>query len=304
MRELIAITLFIFFSILNPLSAKRISVSSAYDINRRSTSYWNPGDTIVLQNGEWIDQAISLRANGTESNPIVLMAETPGSVIMKGMSRISISGSYVEISGIYFKEGTLHNASVVEFRTSAIISYYHANNCRMTNCAIIDYNPALYTNNTKWVSIYGQNNRVDNCSFVNKTNLGVLMEVTLSANVVPAHIIENNYFGYRNPNLDDKGRELNGQEIIRVGTSDVSMQDANCIIRNNFFEHCDGETEIVSNKSCGNTYSNNVFYECKGMLTLRHGNDCVVEGNYFFGNGVKKTGGVRIIGENHKVYNN
>jgi hypothetical protein len=29
-----------------------------------------------------------------------------------------------------------------------------------------------------------------------------------------------------------------------------------------------------------------------------------VDGNYFIGNGVTNTGGVRIIGENHKVYNN
>jgi len=46
------------------------------------------------------------------------------------------------------------------------------------------------------------------------------------------------------------------------------------------------------------------FLECKGMLTLRHGNGCTVDGNYFFGNGVSESGGVRIIGENHKVYNN
>jgi len=40
------------------------------------------------------------------------------------------------------------------------------------------------------------------------------------------------------------------------------------------------------------------------MLTLRHGNSCTVDGNYFFGNGISDTGGVRMIGENHKVYNN
>ena len=58
------------------------------------------------------------------------------------------------------------------------------------------------------------------------------------------------------------------------------------------------------NKSCGNYFSNNLFFECKGMLTLRHGNGSTVEGNYFFGNDISSTGGVRIIGENHKVYNN
>lgn len=62
--------------------------------------------------------------------------------------------------------------------------------------------------------------------------------------------------------------------------------------------------EIISNKSCKNTYSDNGFYECKGTLTLRHGNDCLVTGNYFIGNNISQTGGVRIIGENHVVENN
>lgn len=294
----IIVPLFLLLCLLSPLSAARTVVSTAANINNGS---WSAGDTLVLKNGVWTNQTISLRAFGTASQPIVLMAETPGDVIFNGTSRISISGQHIEISGIYFKDGTLSGSAVVEFRTS---SSNMAENCRLTNCAIMNYNPALNTVDSKWVSLYGRNNRVDNCSFENKTNSGTLLVVWLTSGIVPAHIIENNYFGYRNANLDDNGNELNGQEIIRIGDSNTSMQYANCIVRNNFFDKCNGEIEIISNKSCGNIYSNNVFFECRGMLTLRHGNDCTVEGNYFFGNGVSSSGGVRIIGEDHKVYNN
>ncbi|MFH0992478.1 MAG: chondroitinase-B domain-containing protein [bacterium] len=72
----------------------------------------------------------------------------------------------------------------------------------------------------------------------------------------------------------------------------------------NYFEECNGEIETVSNKSCGNVYRNNTFVSCQGTLTLRHGNRCTVEGNFFFGNKVPNSGGIRIIGEDHKVYNN
>src|SRR5207248_922041 len=51
-------------------------------------------------------------------------------------------------------------------------------------------------------------------------------------------------------------------------------------------------------------YRNNTFLECAGFLTLRHGNRCTVDGNYFLGKGVKGSGGVRIIGEDHVVSNN
>jgi len=294
----IIVPLLLLLCMLNPLGARRTVVTTAASVNNGS---WSAGDTIVLKNGEWTNQTISLKASGTASQPVVLIAENQGDVVFNGSSRISVSGQFIEISGIYFKDGTLSGSPVVEFRTS---SSNMAENCRLTNCAIINYNPALNTVDSKWVSLYGRNNRVDNCSFENKTNSGTLLVVWLTSGVVPAHVIENNYFGYRVANLDDKGDELNGQEIIRIGDSKTSMQYANCIVRNNFFEKCNGEIEIISNKSCGNVYSNNVFLECKGMLTLRHGNDCTVEGNFFFGNGVSSTGGVRIIGEDHKVYNN
>ena len=71
-------------------------------------------------------------------------------------------------------------------------------------------------------------------------------------------------------------------------------------------ERCDGEIEIISSKSCENVYRNNTFRDSEGCLTLRHGNRCVVDGNFFLGNGSegKPTGGVRVIGEEHVITNN
>ncbi len=278
--------------------AKRTLVSTASEI---SSTFWFAGDTIVMKNGTWTNQAISLRADGTADNPIVLIAETAGQVILNGSSKLGFAGKYIVISGLYFKDGTLSGSDVVSFRTS---SSSLAENCRVTNTAIENYNPAVNTTDSKWVSLYGENNKVDNCTFINKNNSGTLLVVWLKSGVIPKHIIENNYFGYRNSNLDNSGNELNGQEIIRIGDSSTSMQTANCKVAGNIFEKCNGEIEVISNKSGENYYSNNLFLECKGMLTLRHGNNCTVDGNYFIGNGISNSGGVRIIGENHKVFNN
>jgi len=281
-----------------PSNARRTVVSTASAINSGS---WSAGDTIVMANGTWSNQSISFKATGTSAQPVVLMAETPGKVILNGTSKLQFSGKYVEINGLFFKDGTLSGSDVIAFRLS---SSDLAENCRLTNCAIESYNPSDNTVDSKWVSLYGKNNKVDHCSFVNKTNSGTLLVVWLISGVTVNHEISDNYFGYRNANLDTNGNELNGQEIIRVGDSSTSMTTASVTVKNNFFEHCNGEIETISNKSCGNTYYNNLFFECKGMLTLRHGNGCTVKGNYFFGNGISETGGVRIIGENHKVYDN
>lgn len=286
----------LFFILSFSLSARKTTVTTATAINNGN---WTAGDTIVMRNGTWTNQAISLTANGNAANPVVLQAETAGLVILNGTSRFSIGGSYIVVSGLYFLNGTLSGNAVVEFRTGV-----NASNCILKNSAIANYNPADNTVDSKWVSIYGQNNTVDHCSFENKTNSGTLLVVWLTSGVTVNHVISNNYFGYRNSNLDADGNELNGQEIIRVGDSSTSMTTAGVTVSGNYFEHCNGEIETISNKSCGNLYTNNLFYECHGMLTLRHGNSCTVAGNYFFGNGVSESGGVRIIGENHKVYNN
>jgi poly(beta-D-mannuronate) lyase len=39
-------------------------------------------------------------------------------------------------------------------------------------------------------------------------------------------------------------------------------------------------------------------------LTLRHGNDNRVEGNFFLGGGINNSGGIRVIGERQTIVNN
>ena len=76
------------------------------------------------------------------------------------------------------------------------------------------------------------------------------------------------------------------------------------MVENNYFERCNGEVEIISNKSGGNVFRGNVFLESRGTLTLRHGNDNLVENNVFLGNGVDHTGGIRVINKRQTIRNN
>ncbi|MDP2871797.1 MAG: chondroitinase-B domain-containing protein [Bacillota bacterium] len=182
----------------------------------------------------------------------------------------------------------------MEFRSSSGTESYY---CRLTNCAVIDYNPSNITTEYKWVSLYGTNNRVDNCYLKGKNHAGAALVVWLSAQP-NYHLIDSNYFGHR-PVLGE-----NGGETIRVGTSDWSLYNSRTIVEDNYFEKCDGEIEIISSKSCENIYRHNTFVSCQGTLTLRHGDRNWVEGNFFFANKVANSGGVRIIGEDHTVINN
>jgi len=272
---------------------QKISVSDMAQLNAAIQSV-GPGDRIVMANGIWRDADILFEAQGAVDRPIILMAETPGKVVLSGASRLRIAGQWLVVDGLWFKDGALDGGSVIQFRKDRDGGAHH---CRVTNTAIVDYNPASREVDYKWVSLYGTHNRVDHCYFKGQDHAGVTLVVWVEEGPND-HLIDHNYFAGRPP----LGR--NGGETIRVGTSHVSMNVSRTVVEYNLFENCNGETEIVSNKTCGNIYRYNTFRASDGMFTLRHGNACRVEGNFFLGQGVEGSGGVRIIGEDHLVVNN
>lgn len=269
-------------------------VSSASELNAILTNLV-PGDTVIMANGTWTNQHVIFDAIGAENDSIVLKAETPGHVILTGTSTLRIRGKYLKVDGLRFVDGYSSDDGVIEFRRGSSKAYHS----RLTNTSIVNYNPENSTLDYKWVSIYGENNRVDHCYFEGKENNGATLVVWVTPASSPNfHRIDHNYFAYR----EDLGR--NGGETIRIGDSGNSIYNSNSIVEYNYFEHCDGEIEIISSKSDDNIYRYNTFFESAGMLTLRHGDSCSVYGNFFIGNNKARTGGVRIIGAGHKVYNN
>lgn len=286
---------FIIFLLLfsQKLKATTFMVSSPAEITSKMLEA-SPGDTLMMTTGDWVDAHIIFQGNGTVDNPIVLKAEIPGYVQLKGTSTLRISGNYLVVDGLYFLDGYSLSGGVIEFRNGSSNLAY---NCRLTNTAVVNYNPPSTSTNYKWISLYGKNNRVDHCYVAGKRHNGTTLVIWLNGEK-NYHIIDSNYFAYR-PELG-----VNGGETIRIGTSDYSQTDSYSLVENNYFERCNGEIEIISNKSGHNTYRYNTFYECEGTLTLRHGKFAEVYGNFFLGNNKPNTGGVRIIDEDHKVYNN
>ncbi|WP_316767743.1 polysaccharide lyase 6 family protein [Pedobacter frigiditerrae] len=252
----------------------------------------NAGDTVMMKSGDWNNQRLVFKGNGTAQLPIVLIAEKAGDVNLKGTSSLSIDGQWLVVDGLNFANGDLgvSKLNVVDF-TSA------SRNCRLTNTSIVDYSPVDQTIDYRWISMNGKNNRLDHCYLKGKAHQGPTV-VLWGATTAISHRIDHNYFGAR----ADLGN--NGGETIRVGTSDYYLSEALVLIEENIFEHCSGETEIISNKMSKNIIRNNFFFESRGTLSLRHGNGTEVYGNYFVGNDVKDAGGIRIIGESHLVYNN
>ena len=255
------------------------------------------GDKVILANGVWNDFEILLQGQGTAEKPIELTAQEKGKVIISGQSNLSLYGEHLIVSGLVFKDGYTPTSTVISFRKS---KEELANNSRVTETVIDNYNGPERYDTDFWVMMYGKNNRFDHNHLEGKRNKGVTMAVRLNTEESQQnhHRIDHNYFGPR-PILGS-----NGGETLRIGTSHYSLTDSFTVVENNYFDRADGELEIISSKSGNNIIRGNVFFESRGTLTMRHGNDTLVENNVFFGNGVDHTGGIRLINKRQTVRNN
>jgi parallel beta-helix repeat protein len=277
-----------------PVTAAEYPARSAADVLAAS-SRARPGDVIVLESGTWRDQVIEFVGEGAPDRPIVLRARRPGTVKLEGSSRLEISGRWLQVEGLRFEGGTpAAGNAVVQFRGKR----GEASNSRLTESAIVRYNPPDKKTNYPWVALYGQQNRVDHNRFDGQAHVGVTVAVVRRKDKVDGHRIDANHFFDRPPG------DGNGFETIRIGTGVSAYSPSNTIVENNLFERTDGEVETISVKSGGNVIRGNTFREVAGTITLRRGSGNTVENNLFVGNKKAGTGGIRVSGNEHVVRGN
>ncbi len=254
---------------------------------QKSVSVAKPGDVIVLADGIY-DQRYKLSAKGTVDKPIIIRAETSGDVVIK--QALDLQGEYVSLVGIQFSD-----------KGSVAIK---GRGCRFSRCVMTNVQSG------KWLTVAAgsKNIEIDHCRFENKkNNLEMqrgcqLIQITV-LNKNERHHIHHNHFrdvprgpsgnGYETLQLITKGNPKNP----KAGHSETTIE-------NNLFERCNGEAEIISIKSNGNLIRGNTFRACQGSLVFRHGDSNTASCNYFFGDGEKGSGGVRMQGSDHVVANN
>lgn len=272
-----------------------------------------PGDEVIVRNGvyNWDFISFNNTKGSSTSAWITLRAETLNGVVFQGTTYLQFAGKKLLISGFKFANGNVGDKDVVQFRNQLAGTF--ASYCRLTNITIDNYNSDSSGTVTgtdidnKWVSIYGVRNRVDHCTFINKSNSGATVVVWYDNPVYPQkstptyNRIDSNYFNQRSY------LGGNGGESIRIGTGAASRTFAYNVIEYNLFENMiQTEPEIISNKTCFNIYRYNTFKNCSGGLTLRQGRYCDVYGNFFIVDkaSVEEDYGIRIIDKGHRVFNN
>ncbi len=278
----------------NSLFAKDIVVANSTELNAAIAAA-KPGDAIVMKDGNWKDVVIDFNAVARATAFITLRAQTSGKVILNGNSTLVFSKPYLVVNGLLFKEGALKKKDI------AVISF-NADNCRLTNTAIVEYNPQDFSTEYYWIYFNGSHNRMDHCYFTGKSNMRPVVqndEEDSKYNQIDSCYIKDIPFV----------QNANGREIMRIfgyGHADQTGDDgAYFTIEYNLFDHAHGEgTEIVSLKSNHNIVRFNTVIASKGGLVGRRGKYNTFEGNFVLGKGESGTSGIRVAGPNHTVINN
>jgi hypothetical protein len=240
-----------------------------------------PGDVIEVADGSYsTSDTIAISKAGTASAPITVRAQHVGAATITGSGGFSIAStaSYTALSGFRLT-GSL-GLSVPS----------GASHVRITRNVLQMAGSVRY-----WLRVSGDDAQVDHNTFQHKATIGNFIEVLGPGSAMAQRTwIHHNYF------LDHSYSAGNGGESIRVGLSGRQHSAAHAIVEDNLFEKCNGDSEVISVKSTSDIIRYNTLRNSKGTITLRHGWNNLVEGNYLLGNET----GIRMFGNNHTVINN
>jgi poly(beta-D-mannuronate) lyase len=238
------------------------------------------GDIIILANGTYTASTdITVSKQGTATAPITIQAASIGGAVIGGTNGFNIvsPARYIIIKGFKFT----HNASQATMATGTSF-------CRWTRN--IFETPGEGEN----LLLNGNDHEVDYNTFQHKNALGRFIAVRGSGSQIAQRLhIHHNYF------WDQQPQTGNGAETVQFGLSGLSLSNSNSIMEYNVFEECEGENEMISIKASAVTIRYNTIRNCPAQFTLRHGNRCLVYGNYFI-----NTPGIRIFGDDHAIFSN
>jgi poly(beta-D-mannuronate) lyase len=263
-----------------PASATLYEVASLAELQARLDSAV-PGDTIVLRDGDYVTSVpITIGRAGTAAEPIRLAAKTLGAATISGSEglRVTAGAAHVEIVGFVFTHAA--GSSRVD---------HGASHVRFVRNVFEGSGEGAY------LTIAGDDTEIAYNEFRNKDTVGNMIDVRGEGSQIARRVwIHHNHFH------DFENAGGNGAETIRFGLSGLSMSEGLGVIEHNLFVRCTGENELISVKSGANTIRYNTFLDSPGaQLTLRHGNENLVYGNFFRG-----TDGMRVFGDRHQVFSN
>lgn len=238
------------------------------------------GDVLQVVDGSYTDVGRDTLedVNGTSGTAITFQAETAGSVTFDGLCEWIIPGDYWIIKDFVFD-------AVDDSGATTVIIRLNGTNCQVTEnefdgCGHYgEYGQAIY--------VVGNDNTIDYNTFRD-----MLVRTIWSGGGAYRTQIDHNFF------IDITSSYIG---LITIGSDTATSTDQAVIVEYNLFDNCRPVIgKIINNKGSSNTYRYNVFLNNSSYIKLRGGDDCIIDGNCFFGS----VYGVIAYGEGHIIRNN
>jgi poly(beta-D-mannuronate) lyase len=237
------------------------------------------GDEIIVADGVYsTSAAIDVRCAGTATNRIIIRAATIGGVEISGSHGFNLNpgAAHVTIQGFKFT----HRSGGAAIQSGANFIRFTRNIFQCTGAG-------------HFLLVAGDDAEIDHNEFRDKSTVGNMIDVRGTDGQVARRVwVHHNYFH------DFTSAGANGAETIRWGLSGLSLSTGSGLCEYNLFVRCNGENEMISNKSSGNTYRYNTVLNSR-EVSQRHGNDC-----FYYGNIIRNSGGIRVYGDRHKLFSN
>jgi len=238
-------------------------------------------DSIVWRPGTYSDIYMNI-----SNDHLFITAETLGTTIFTGASRVNVTGDYITLRGFQFVDGDIGTNHVILNRGS--YNHFTQINIRAYTC----YKYLIVREESQYVDI-------TYCNFENRLNLDDqnILSLLVDDTNPGYHKVQHCSF----KNFAGTGNDL-GIEPIRIGVSTQADFISRSLVEYCYFTQCNGDGELISSKARQNVYRFNTFENNpKAELVLRHGSESIVYGNFF----LQGKGGVRVReGQNHYIYNN
>lgn len=217
-----------------------------------------PGDSVLIKDGEYKNQNIKLSSIGNFNNNIIIKPKNKGKVILSGKLYLLIDGSYITFKNFILKNGGIKDGVKIKGVGN-----------RISGCDI------SYECDGPVISIYDKYTRIDNCKIykIKKFNTCIKIKTFISNYI----LIDHNIF-----------RNIN----IQLETQNNNIENARIILVSNIFENSDS----INIRTSKNIIYKNIFIKTKD-LNLRYGNKSIIAKNFFLSGsgGINITGENHII---------
>lgn len=214
-----------------------------------------PGDTIILKNGNYNNLDISIKLSGNFAQPIVFIAQTPGKVYFGNNVTFKIIGNHIKLCGFNFSDEAENQN--LNHSDENIIEIY-GDYCEIDNC-MFNYKKK-YLNSVIMTCIGNKHPaaycNILNCSFIDNNAKKIISFENTDKTTPIRHRISKCYF---------KNISGYGNSII-IGTKHKAH--SRCIVENNLFDELNVKDYIITTNSGENILYNNTFINCKGKIYL------------------------------------